>query len=519
MSSRPAHPALEGWNVAFQAAGQRLLHLPLAQPVLAEQELIQLLDIVRQTPPDTDTLFSLLEQVRASFCFVREAAVRRYLEKAPHLDEDEEEHFQRGIDATQRMVQSYVHCASLERPGEPARFAEDAAGARRAATVLHRCLYYSSMLIFEHYRAKRELPAGSWARHNTLFATANRQGIATLPVQDQIFDEPRVTHCQAAFVTPLLVEVSRPYGRGPRDLNLIWQWAEQAAHEVSIRPLARAASTSGYGIDFDQDAPLRPLSHLSGGCASSQFETAALTGHLRLILEQLAQGAAPERLGLCPESVDNTTRLLGQLAALWSLETGLRKQPRTRLDGHAQICAGFPGMHHFVLGGEPSAACIAQLKRLEGQPSQLRLESWEIVDRGPAGFRLACQATSTKLAHKQLLALRPDNEASYLLGEVEWLKREQSGRLLAGIAILPGRPQAVCVRAAPLIKGQKGLFVRAFLLRDEPGRSAAASVLLPEGMPWRHDKVEVLHDRYSEIKLGEVLQRGQDFIQVSFSPA
>lgn len=516
MTSRPLC-AFNEPSLAQHSAYQRLQHLPLAQPTLAEQELIELLDTILRGSPDADTLFPLLEELRSSFSFVREAAVRHYLEKAPHLDADEEEHFQRGIDSTYLMVRSYTRCADLERLENASRIADDSARVCRAATVLHRCLHYSGMLIFEHYRAKRELPAGSWAHHNTLFSTARRLGIATLPIQDQIFDETRVTHCQAAFITPLLVELSRPYGRNARDLNLIWQWAEHAAHEVSIKPFIPTEATSGYGIDFDQDAPLRPLSHLTGGCTSSQVETAALTSHLRLMLERLAQGAAPERLGLCPETVDNSTRLLGQLASLWSLESGLRKQPRTQMESHAAVCVGFPGMHHFILATEPSKACLAQLKRLEDHEILHRLESWEIIDCGPAGFRLACHATSSKVTNKQLIALRPDDESAFQIGQVEWLKREQSGRLLAGIAILPGTPHAVCARAAPQIKGQKASFARAFLLQDEHSHPQQTSILLPHGMARPHETLELLHDRQWEIRLGEEIQRGADFIHLNLS--
>lgn len=512
-SNSAKHKAL-----SHEEACRCLQYLPLAKPVDAEQELIRALDALLLAPPDPGDLFSLLEQIRGPLCFVREAAVRNYLGKAPHLDADEEAHFQRGIDSANLMLRSYLYCAGLEEADEPAGRAGKAPLAGETATVLQRCLHYSSMLIFEHYRAKRELPTGTWARHNRLFATAARRGIATLQVDDRIFDESRTSSCQAAFVTPLLVELARPYGRNAHDMNLIWRWAEQEAPEVEVQPLSNRSPAPAYAIELDQDAPLRPIKLIKGGRDTSQLKTAALTGHLRQILAKLAQGASPEHLGLCPENIEQSTRLLGQLATLWSLDTPQRREPRTPQGSHAQVCTGFHAMHHFLLGAESNAACLAQLKRLDGKESGPPPEAWEIIDQGPAGFRLAGPACGARLTNNQLLALRPDHASNFLLGQVSWLKREQSGRLIAGVAILPGIPQAVCVRPMPLIRGQKTSFVRAFLLHPGSGLPTRPSILIPADIrSSRRDPYEVLYDRHWQITLGDVIQTGSDFEQVAFT--
>jgi hypothetical protein len=432
--------ALDRQVIDPRTACERLQRLPLGHPLRAEQELVELLQLIGQSPPDAATLFSLLEQTRGPLCFMREAAARHYLEKAPHLGSDEEPHFQRGIDVARLMMRSYTLCAGPGTLDDPARLREDPAQADYAATVLHRCLHYSGVLIFEHYRAKRELPKGIWARHNVLFATASHLGVATRPVHDQIFDEPRITHCQAAFVTPLLAEMSRPYGRNPRDLNLIWQWAEKTAHEVAIRPLVQPPPASGYAIELDQDAPLRLLRMIRSGRRTSLLETASLTDRLRDVLAELAKGASPEQLGLCEENIEHSSRLLGQLASLWSLETAQQRPPRTRQGSRVEVCTGFHAMHHFLLETEPEAAVAAQSKGQEGIPSRHAREDWEIVNRSPGGFCLATLGTGLKLANQQLLSLRPQGEPGFILGQVSWLRREQSGRLLAGIAVLPGRP-------------------------------------------------------------------------------
>lgn len=501
-----------------QTACQRLLQLPLAHPTRAEQELVESLDFLLREPPDAEILFPLLEQTRASLCFVQAAAVLHYLEKAPHLDTDEEAHFQRSIDAARLMMQSYMVCADLPGLRQVDDLVAGSAQARRIATVLHRCLYYSAMAIFEHYRAKRELPPGLWSQHNALYGCASRLGVATLQIDDQIFDEQRISHCQAAYVTPLLVELTGPYGRNPRDLNLIWQWAEQAAHDVQIRPLALLdpSSSPAYAVELEQDAPLRPLQLIKGRRTASQLETTVLTSHIHQILEELAAGASPERLGLYPENVENSKRLLGELESLWRLDRYHRRQPRTEARSRALICTGFKSMHHFVLATESTAACLAQLKRLDSNSSRHHTENWEIMDHGPGGYRLACQATATRLQTGQLIGLRPDNSTSYRLGQVSWVQRGQSGRLLAGVECFPGIPQAVCIRAMSQVRGQKGLFIRAFLPRSGSAGAAEPWILLPASAQFHHASLEVLYDHSWEIVLGKEIQHGSDYILMTY---
>lgn len=500
-----------------QAACLRLQELPLKHPTEAEEELVATLGAIMEAPPPPEILFPLLEDIRAPFCFVREAAVRHYLDKAPHLDSAEEAHFQHSIDAAQLMMRGYVFCARLEGTKSRAKSAEEANWTTQAATVLHRCLHYSAMVIFEHYRAKRELPSGTWSRHHSLFASANRLGLATLPIEDRIFDEVRTTHCQAAYAIPLLAELARPYGRNPRDLNFIWSWSEQIAQELRLTPIWQQSALAGHVVELDQDAPPRPVQLVQPNKSTVRMDTTSVTGRIRQVLDKLAHGALPERLGLCPESVDNSRRLLAELLGLWSLEAPARQQPRTRQGCHARICTGFAAIHHFVLGTEPGTACLAQLKRLEGLEIHHHDEEWEVIDRCPTGFRLACSATNTRLANQQLIALRPDGSGSYLFGQVEWLKREQCGRLLAGIGIFPGTPQAVCVRAAPLVRGQKGLFVRAFVLRSDTGLPEEASIFLPAGMQNGREAIEMLYEECSLIRLGNEIAHGLDFVQTGFA--
>ena len=134
----------------LQSGTDYLAQLSLANPVVAERQLMCFLDALLLSPPEPGILLALLEQARAPLCFVEEEMARRYHNKALPLASDEESYFQQVVSAWRKVGKAYALCARLEEPE-----AENAQYVALMATILHRCLYYTGMIILEHYRTRR----------------------------------------------------------------------------------------------------------------------------------------------------------------------------------------------------------------------------------------------------------------------------------------------------------------------------------------------------------------------------
>lgn len=204
----------------LQTGMDYLSRLSLANPAVAEQQLMQFLDVLLADPPDPGVLLTLLEQARVPMCFVEEEMARRYHNKPLILANEEEECFQQVISAWRKMSKAYALCARLEEPD-----AENAQYASMMASILHRCLYYTGMIILEHYRARRELPHGIWLDLHGYYETAEEWGVAYTPVEDSLESNLQATHCAAAYTTLLLIDIASPYSNSVRNLNLIRRWA------------------------------------------------------------------------------------------------------------------------------------------------------------------------------------------------------------------------------------------------------------------------------------------------------
>ncbi|MFZ2268160.1 MAG: hypothetical protein WAV95_11350 [Azonexus sp.] len=511
-----------------------LAQLPLANPVVAEQQLIRFLDALLNAPPDSDTLFSLLEQARVPICFVEEEMARRYHNKPLVLADEEENCFQQVVAAWRKIGKAYALCARL---GEPD--ASDPKYASLVATILHRCLYYTGMIILEHYRARRELPAGIWMELHGYYETAEEWGVAYTPVEDVLENSLQATHCAAAYITLLLIEIASPYSNSVRNLNLIRRWAGMWAPLVSIHLLENDLEVPPYVVELMKDTPLHPCSDADNPDVDARrLDTTRLGLQISHMLSQLRQRITPSQLGLGEETGGHVIQLLEHLSRPWTQAASPRKFRRYASEGVARVAIGFEAMHFCVTGQEfeqPDSARAYSRDEFDqlftfrdradpGQTLAIKpqinfpVDEWSVINHSANGFRLARSCAGQKLAHGQLMVVCPHDGDHFLLVHATWLMQEESGGLIVGVAILPGMPAGVGVRYASEATGPNHeRFHRAFLLPPVPVVHEEGSIVLPSGIYQASRLLDVSDgDNIWRLRLRHILQRGIDFDRISY---
>ena len=420
-----------------------LAQLSLANPMVAERQLMRFLDTLLQTPPEPSVLLALLEQARAPLCFVEEEMVRRYHNRALPLGDEEESYFQQVVTAWRKMGKAYALCASLEQP--------DTANPQYVtlvATILHRCLYYTGMVILEHYRARRELPPGIWLDLHGYYETAEEWGVAYTPVEDVLESSLQATHCAAAYITLLLIEIASPYSNSVRNLNLIRRWAGMWAPLVSIHPLTDDLEVPPYIIELMKDNPLHPSAYTEAPTKDARrVDTTRLALQISHMLSQLRQRITPSQLGLGEETSSYVITLLEHLARPWSQSASPRRFRRFATEGTALVAVGFEAMHFCVTGKEfiqPDTAATYSRGEFDelfpfrdrvdpGQALNIKpltnfpVDEWSVINHSAAGFRLGRSCAGQRLLHGQLIVVRPHDGEHFLLAEATWLMQEESG--------------------------------------------------------------------------------------------
>ncbi|PKO35381.1 MAG: hypothetical protein CVU34_03535 [Betaproteobacteria bacterium HGW-Betaproteobacteria-7] len=514
--------------------GNYLSRLVLANPPVAEQQLIRFLDALLTDPPTPAVFLGLLEQARAPLCFIEEEMARRYHSKAVPLAEEEEGNFRQVIAAWSKAAKAYALCARLEEPdaGNPEY-------RLMMATILHRCLYYTGMILLEHFRARRELPVGIWLELHGYYESAEEWGIAYLPVQDTLENSLQASHCAAAYSTLMLIDIASPYSNSVRNLNLIRRWAANWAPLISIHRLDDDLEVPPYVVELMKDAPLHPsaVSDQLGNDAR-RFDTTRLGFQINHMLAQLRQRITPSQLGLGEETTSHVLQLLEHLQRPWTQQASPRRFRRFASEGTAHVACGFEAMHFAVSQKEfvqPDAVSTYSRGEFEelftfreqvspGQKLNIRpniefpIDEWAVINHSANGFRLGRSSAGQKITHAQLLAICPHDGESFLIAQVTWLMQEHGGGLIAGLATLPGMPVAVAVRHLST-NGVHERYQRAFMLPALPAIGEEASLVLPAGMYQASRVLEIVcQEECWQVRMAHVLQRGTDFERLSYSP-
>ena len=521
-------------SIPDMATGSAYLsRLPLANPAAAEQQLQQFLDALLADPPPADTLLSLLELARVPLCFVEEEMARRYHNKSLPLGTEEEASFQLVLLTWEKMRRAYALCAQMAEP-----MAGNPQFNGLIATVLHRCLYYSGMVILEHFRARRELPAGIWKDLHQFYATAEHWGVAYTPIDDALESNLQATHCTAAYVTILLIDVASPYSNSVRNLNLIRRWAGLWSPLVSVLMLDDELEVPPYIIELNKDIPLHPTNNAENiGTDARRLDTSRLGLQLSHMLAQLRQRMTPSHLGLGEETSGHVIKLLDHLSRPWTQAASPRRFRRFATVGSARVVSGFEAMHFHISGQEfvqsdaASAYSRDQFDKLftfrdianPGEKLNLRantnfpVDNWSVINHSANGFRLARSSAGQRITHSQLLSICPHDGEHFLLAQASWLMEESDRGLLLGVSVLPGLPQAVAVRPVVAHDGIREHFCRAFVLPASPAINEDTSLVLPKNIYQASHILEFRSNvKNQQVRLKHILQHGIDFDRCSF---
>lgn len=512
--------------------GQAILErLPLGNPREAQSELSHFLDRLRHSPLPADTYLELLENAREALCFVQEEFARHYVNKPLPLSEAEEGDFQRVIAVWLKAANAYAHCGQL------CGLSADV----QSAGILHRCIYYFGMVLVEHHRARRELPQGLWLELHAHYARAERLGIETEAVTDALDPLERSTNCSTAYLSLLLSELASPYSLSIRDQSLVRNWANNWSPLISLHAAVPGEPLPTYVVDLGHDVGLRATVDCLQTEQLRRLDTSRLAMQINYIRQQLRQKVSPAQIGLGETcTAGQCRRLLEHLANPWLQTRAPRKFRRHATSGIAKVLTGFEAMYFCISGKEfaqPDNARNYSRQEFERlfafrnmvEPSQqlhvytdqpdFSIDKWEVVNESANGFRLMRSTAGKKMAHGQLLATCPHDSNVFILAHTTWLMQERGGGLIAGVAALPGIPQAVVAR--PIIRGgtHSELFSRAFLLPAVQAIGNEQSLVIPQGW-YRKGRIIEIHTNASWcVELQHVLEDGPDFERVSFISA
>jgi hypothetical protein len=317
---------------------------------------------------------------------------------------------------------------------------------------------------------------------------------------------------------------------------LLERWG--AKLEVETKPVDEGEGVPPLIADLASDAcPERGAPASTPAREPRYLDLRKLSKSLRNRVALLRKGESPAKLALGEDCVQPTCeQLLVYLYRQWCQPKAARATDRRTSSAPAEACTELAGIHYYIAGRvfkapneqteltqkqrEEIATFGRVSTREDDEYSNARgfaVEQWHIEDESAQGMRMVRKAKEPgrRLAHGQLIGVRPGDGKQFMLAQVRWLMGADNGDLHAGVKLLPGLPSPLAVRPTGL-NVQADSWIPAIALSAVPALESPPTLVVPNG--WYKPKriVELHAERSSKIMLTEVIERGVDFERVAY---
>jgi hypothetical protein len=509
-----------------------LENVPLANVAAAQRLLLGQVEEFNRFSTKAISRLATLEAVREAVNFVQIEQARRFTNRALPMAEAEGEVFEDTIELWEQMRLGYLRCLEASLGG-------DASVRAQAGLVCQRVLAYSGLKMFHHHRAYRQVPKREWKSLHEVYAVAEQLKVAEEVVKDYLNRDVQNTSPRIAYMRAVLLGMASPNELSQRQLTFVAYLLERWAEKVEVREAPpEEGDIPPLAVDLRGDGC--PERGAAAGAAPRYLDTRRLAKSLRNRIGLLRKGESPARLALGEDCVQpSCEQLLVFLYRQWCQPRQPRGLPRNRVTDVAQACNDMAAVHYYISGrvfrqpGEAKELTAQQREQIAtfGRVSTkdeddysvahgFLLEHWQLEDESAQGLKMVRKAGNPgkRYSHGQLLAVRPADSKSFMLGQVRWLVQSDAGDLYAGIRLLPGLPAATAVRPTGL-NVLDAKYVQALSLTAVAALNAPPSLVLPSGWFKPRRVVEVYIDSPLKVRLTETLERGSDFERVAYEMA
>jgi hypothetical protein len=502
-----------------------LANVPLANIAAAQRQILIQIEELNRCALRARARLEALEAVREAVHFVQIEQAKRFSYRALPMLEAETAVFDETVDLWEQMRLGYLHCLEAD---DPALRAE-------RALICQRALAYSGLRMYHHFRAYREVPARDWRGLHRVYARAEALGVTDKAVKDYLNRGVHQTSPRVGLVRALLMALCSPYELGPRQVTFVAYLLERWADKVEL------------GAEPVDDGDIPPLTvDLAGDRGAERgpatggevryLDVRRMAKSLRNRIALLRKGESPARLALGEDCVQpSCEQLLVHLYRHWCQARQVRGTERKGVSDAAQAATGIDAIHYYISGKVFRAAAstdlsvkksdeIATFGRVRadegedyGAAQSFLLEHWQLEEESVQGLKMLRRAGNPgrRMAHGQLVGVRPADGKTFQLGLVRWLMATEAGDLQCGVKLLPGVPVAAAVRGAG-VRAVDERFVQAIALAAVPALSAPRSLVLPAGWFKPRRVIEANVGKTARLRLLEVLDRGTDFERATY---
>ncbi|MGE5493503.1 MAG: hypothetical protein ACM31P_19770 [Actinomycetota bacterium] len=486
-----------------------LARQPQAQPAQMQAALQKAMASVDASDIPAAARIGILDRLRSAVVLAQASLEPRYTRKPLPLPDAEAETFYAARRLWRALAIAYLRVVpQLSGPA--------------AALPLHRAVTALRAEHFAHLLAAYEVPVQVLKLLHEVLAAADSLGVQHTALADPDYTHIAESHIAGHVAWAFLLQFADPYRLSPAQLAVanraFSRWRELAAFRMHPDDSSRA-----------RDLPLMDILGNDGLAEGGPrwIDVRSVTRKIRNRIESLDAGEKPEALKLGRElSATACTRLLSQLDEalrparapiggekgdvalvfgvenIYGLLSGERfssgaSQPAHRTVDHRRLAV-------FGFDNQVSVSPMGARKRIEVPTEAWQMAEGYVTRRPDAGARLLSPC---------LVARDYGPGQVPLLGVLGGLHVSLGGRLRASVQWYSPQVQATVVPAVP----ENGIPARApaFVVASSHG----LSLVLPAATAVRPGARLVIEgEGQSAVVLGQVLERGGDFVRYGATP-
>jgi hypothetical protein len=526
---------------AFRTAAdcrQWLATTPLGNNVQTLAHLLRQLNLLNRYPLPADERFAILEVLRKPLLQAQEEGAKRFIGKALPLVPPEQAAFDSAQALWQSLLKAYGHCIEGE-------MAHGASGNPRLAPLFQRAFVTLVAAQIDTYRAGFEPGPEHWQALHRLFASAESAGIATTEVEDALRHGKAATTSVAAYSEAMMLHATSPHELSSRHFLWVARWSRRWSRRVRVT--ASTPTLDGETVPLNIDlASNRPASYqFVDGENARWLDTGEVRRSLKKRLSLLEKGTPPAELQLGDDCTQPAcSQVLKHVYQRWCRGGVNRKHERTAIDEHCSIVTGTEAIYFHLAGQvfrQPGYTDDEALRRERDEmatfgrvaPQSLGalgqqhfraeewnvVEEWQMVDESATGIHAMHPLNDSleRVSQRQLVAVQPPSATAFLIGNLRWTMVTGGSRLHVGIMLLPGRPEAIAVRAIEP-SGVREPYRPGFLLPAVAAVGSTTSLITPPGTFRAGRLLELSGAPHARVRATHLVDRGIDFDRIAFEP-
>lgn len=317
-------------------------NLPIANSQLVVQKLRGAIDELNRVEMAPDLRFDIMETLRPSLYVALSTISRRFLNQPLVMPEEPRQMAELADNLYSLATTAYTIVAvhTLQQRDSIYRVNP----AQLLCEAIARALGFAGKRMLQTFQLHQSIQANSWLELNQLYAVAERQQVADLPVTDTHNGTRTIT---AIYVQSLMLGCSKPNQLRQSDLAAVFRGLQEWHTLLYLERGNTEASLFKVDLGRDQPAVYKAIRSGENGNQTREIDTSKLVAHLRSLKEQKGQAEnAPIRfdkdITLPPNMLDHLISALGSMST--------RNFNRTSSREMLGISIGLSSTHYHVAG-------------------------------------------------------------------------------------------------------------------------------------------------------------------------